>query len=448
MKNESVRAVALEILLKIEQSAGFSHLLIDQQLKKDELAKKDEGLLTEIVYGTVQHQITLDYIIEPFIQSKRKPEEWVIILLRMSVYQMFYLDRVPDHAIINEAVEIAKTKGHKGIGSFVNGVLRNIRRKEKPDFSEITDKHTKLSIETSHPIWLIERWVNMYGYETTKEMAEINQTKKHGSVRIQPLKITREEAMEKLTDEGVVVALSEFSPQGLSIESGPILDTKLFKEGYLTIQDQSSMLASEILNPDPGTDVLDCCSAPGGKTTHIAEKMQNEGQVYAFDLHKKKANAVNDKASALGLTIVKSSQYDARKLQEKFDNETFDRILVDAPCSGFGVVRSKPEIKYTKTESDIENLSKIQLDILEHVAPLLNKTGKLVYSTCTVDKAENEQVIKAFLENNSEYEVDRTFKDDLPNGLKSSIGVSEFGVQIFPQTLNTDGFFISRLKRK
>lgn len=448
MSKESVRAIALELLLKIEQSAGFSHLLIDEQLKKNELVKKDEGLLTEIIYGTVQHQITLDYIIESFIQSKKKPEEWVIILLRLSVYQMFYLDRVPDHAIINEAVDIAKTKGHKGIGSFVNGVLRNIRRKGMPDFNEILNKYEKLSIKTSHPIWLIERWISMYGYETTLEMAEINQTRKEISVRVQPLKITREEAIEKLKKEDVFVKKSKLSPQGLCVESGSVLDTELFKNGFLTIQDQTSMLVPEILNPKPNTKVLDCCSAPGGKTTHLAEKMKNEGKVYAFDLHKKKANAVNDKALALDLSIVEGSSYDARKLQEKFKNETFDRILVDAPCSGFGVVRSKPEIKYTKTESDVENLSKIQLDILEHVAPLLKKEGKLVYSTCTVDKVENEQVIRSFLERNLLFEVDKTFKEILPEELQTSIGVSEYGIQIFPQTLNTDGFFISKLKRK
>src|SRR5699024_9165295 len=373
-------------LLKMEQGSGYSHLLIDQQIKQKALSKKDEGLLTEIVYGTIQRQMTIDYFLEPFIQTKKKLQSWVTVLLRMSYYQMFYLDRIPDHAIIHEAVEIAKQRGHQGIGSFVNGVLRNLRRKEQRNLDDIKNQKTRLAIETSHPEWLIERWVEAYGYEVTKRMAETNLMKKPISVRIQPLKITREDAITILEEEGYDVVPSKISPQGILVQEGNILHASLFKKGMLTIQDQSSMLVTEILHPEKNSFVLDTCSAPGGKTTHIAEKMQNQGTIHAYDIHKKKAKKVQEAAENLGIDIVVANDHDARKLDDYYEEETFDYILVDAPCSGLGVIRSKPEIKYHKKQSDIENLAIVQLDILNHVAPMLKKSGTLVYSTCTVDK--------------------------------------------------------------
>ena len=190
--------------------------------------------------------------------------------------------------------------------------------------------------------------------------------------------------------------------------------------------------------------VLDCCSAPGGKATHIAEKMNNEGLLCATDLHEKKIQLVEKKAKELNLSIIKTEAYDARKLQEIYEPATFDRIAVDAPCTGLGVVRGKPDIKYSKTLNDVMSLSKIQRDILDHVAPLLKVGGKLIYSTCTVDRAENEEVVEQFLNKHQEYSVDSEFIQDLPKPLQGSIGQSQFGLQIFPQTFNTDGFFFVR----
>lgn len=214
-KNNTVRSVALDILLKVEQGSGYSHLLIDQQMKQKTLSHKDEGLLTEIVYGTIQRQMTIDYYLEPFIQTKKSLQPWVTVLLRMSYYQMFFLDRIPDHAIIHEAVEIAKQRGHQGIGSFVNGVLRNVRRKKQRDIADIVNKETRLAIETSHPEWLINRWIDAYGYDTVKAMAEANLIKKPVSVRVQPLKMTRHEAMTVLEKEGYAVEPSKFPRRAL-----------------------------------------------------------------------------------------------------------------------------------------------------------------------------------------------------------------------------------------
>lgn len=447
MTKANVREIIVHILTRIQKDSGFSHLLINNEIKSHQLSSQDAGLLTEVVYGTVQYQMTLDYYLEQYIDKSRKITDWVRILLRMSVYQMVYLDRVPDHAIIHEAVEIAKKKGHQGIASFVNGVLRNVQRNGIRSTDEILDKVTRIAIETSHPQWLVERWVSQYGIAVTKAMCKANITEKPMSIRIQPMKISREEAIDQLNQLGFTVKPSMLSAQGIIIEQGNILTTSLFKHGYVTIQDQSSMLATEMLDVHQGMHVLDACSAPGGKTTHIAEKMENVGEVHAFDLHKKKIDLVERNASNLQLTIIQANQGDARQLQNKYEPERFDRILIDAPCSGLGVVRGKPDIKYHKRQEDIHRLAKIQLDILTSVAPLLKKHGKLVYSTCTVDLEENEQVVETFLENHNNFAIDSNFFEDMPSELHGSDGHSSVGIQLFPQTLQTNGFFITRLTR-
>lgn len=444
---ENLRMIILELLLRIEKDRGFSHLVIDKEIKARQLKPKDEALLTQIVYGTLERKITLDFYLSNYIQSNKKIEPWVQMLLRMSVYQMVYLDKVPDHAVIYEAVEIAKKKGHRGIQRFVNGVLRNVQRNGVQDTSEIKDPIERLSIETSHPLWLVNRWVEHYGFELAKEICEANLEKKPISVRIQPLKISREKAINELEKEGFRVKPSIFSKQGIVIEKENILTSKLFQEGMLTIQDQSSMLVSEVLNPEPGMTVLDACSAPGGKATHIAEKMENKGIVYAHDLHKKKVNLISEKQNILNLNIIEATPFDARRLQEKYEIESFDRILVDAPCSGLGVISSKPEIKYEKSKEDIEKLHTVQLDILNHVSKLLKNDGYLVYSTCTIDKKENEKVVEKFLKANPNFKVDTSFFDELPEAVQSSVGVTSYGLQLFPQTFSTDGFFLTRLKK-
>lgn len=441
-----LRKTILDLLMRIDEDSGFSHLIIDHEINRRNIEPKDQALLTEVVYGTMERKMTLDFFLEPFIKNK-KIDSWVRMLLRMSVYQMIYLDKVPTYAIIHEAVEIAKRRGHRGIGSFVNGVLRNVERKGVRDTKEIKDKVKRLAIETSHPEWLVKRWIKHYGFQLTKEMCEANLERKPIAVRVQPLKISREKAIEQLTEQGFQVSPSTFSKQGIIIKQGNILTSDLFVNGMITIQDQSSMLVAEMLDVKSDMKVLDTCSAPGGKATHIAEKMENKGLVCAYDFHSKKINLVNKQAERLHLSIIEAKQGDARDLQNAHESESFDRILVDAPCSGLGVVRSKPDIKYNKQTEDITRLANIQFDILNSVASLLKKEGLLIYSTCTVDVEENETVVRKFLEKNSDYKVDEKFFKTLPTVFKQYVGLTEYGLQIFPQTFQTDGFFLTRLKK-
>src|SRR5699024_9687608 len=276
-----LRETMLKLLTRIEEKSGYSHILIDQEIKKQPFSPKDQALLTEVVYGTTQRKITLDYYINTYVHSGKKVAPWVRMLLRMSIYQMVILDRIPAHAVIHEAVEIAKKRSHKGIGSFVNGVLRNVQRKGVPETDYLTPLEKKISVETSTPQWLVSRWLSMYQEDITTEMCAANMLHKKITVRVQSLKITRDMAMKRLSDDGIQTEKSKFSKDGLIIKEGNILRSSLFQDGYMTVQDQSSMLVAEIMKLKNDLSILDCCSAPGGKTTHIAEKMNNTGNIQA-----------------------------------------------------------------------------------------------------------------------------------------------------------------------
>lgn len=444
MSDQNVRKVALEVLLRVEKEGGFSHLLLSQAMKKERVASIDESLLTEIVYGTMERKLTLDFYLQPFIQKQKHISEWVQMLLRMSVFQMEFLDKIPPYAVINEAVNIAKRKGHQGIAAFVNGVLRSIQRKGVPKIENIKDPIEQLSIKTSHPLWLVTRWIEAYGFETAKKICETNMEKKPLTVRVNSLKTTKENVLAILEEEKIEAIPSLLIDQAIIIRKGNILKTNLLARGYVTVQDESSMLAASLLQIEKQMTVLDACSAPGGKATFLAEKMENTGTIYAYDLHKNKVKLIAGHAERLGITNIVTKANDARNLQQVHELAFFDRILVDAPCSGLGVIRSKPDIKYNKQLEDIERLHTVQLEILQEVAPLLKKDGKLVYSTCTIELRENEQVVQQFLQMNPMYRVDTTFIDEMKNDLFAGASVTEFGVQLFPHTFNSDGFFITR----
>jgi 16S rRNA (cytosine967-C5)-methyltransferase len=444
--NNNVRAIAMDMLVAIEKNQAYSNLLLNNTIEKHSLSPKDVGLLTELTYGTLQRRMALDYYLEPFVKDNKKLANWVHHLLRLTLYQMVYLDRIPDRAAIYEAVEIAKSRGHKGIASLVNGVLRSIQREGLPSLEEVSDSNKRLSLETSHPEWLITRWVNQFGYEKTKEMCEINLTAPLQTARVNLTKISRGECVAILEEDGYQIEKSPIIPEAIRSVKGNLASTIAFKYGMFTIQDESSMLAAYALGAKQNEYILDACAAPGGKSTHIAEKMANTGEVISVDLHQHKVRLINDNAKRLGLENIKTSVSDSRQLQEKFKNESFDRILLDAPCSGLGVMRRKPDMKYTKTEKDIERLSTIQQDLLRSVTPLLKKDGILVYSTCTVDKEENEYTIKTFLQNNPEFEGDVSFKFRMPEAIQPLI--TGFDLQIFPQDFGSDGFYIAALRKK
>ncbi|GIN83751.1 ribosomal RNA small subunit methyltransferase B [Heyndrickxia sporothermodurans] len=440
-RKKNVRESALEILEAVEKNQAYSNLLLNHVIKRNHISGHDIGLLTEITYGTLQRKYTLDFYLKPFI--KKKLEKWVQILLRLSLYQMIYLDKIPDRAVIYEAVEIAKNRGHRGISSLVNGVLRAIQREGVPSLDLIKDPIERIATETSHPKWMVSRWVSQFGIEKTKAMCQTNLLAPTQTARVNTTKATRNLVVEMLEGEGFEIQESPIVDEAIRCLKGNLAHSKAFADGFITIQDESSMLVAYALKVESNQFILDCCAAPGGKTTHIAEKLNQTGKVIALDLHEHKIKLIQENADRLGLTNIETKALDSRKVTEYFKKESFDRVLVDAPCSGLGVLRKKPDIKYSKSEEDLAALQSIQLSILEQAAQLLKPGGVLVYSTCTVDNEENENTVEQFLHRFSEFE---------PNPLRLTEAINtfieEYKVQIFPQDFGGDGFFIASFRKK
>ncbi len=445
-KKKNVRDTALQLLETVEKNQAYSNLLLNNAIEKNEINPIDVGLLTELVYGTLQRKMTLDFYLKPFIEKNKKLQTWVVNLLRMTVYQMVYLDKIPDRAAIFEAVEISKRRGHKGIASLVNGVLRSIQRNGLPSLDSISDPAERISIETSHPIWLVRRWVDQFGIEKTKEMCEVNLTAPLQTGRVNLTRISREECLELLAEEGFDVEPSPILPEAIKCLRGNLASSKAFKYGLLTIQDESSMLVAHALGIEEEEVILDACAAPGGKSSHIAEKLGNSGKVISLDLHEHKVKLISQNAERLGLENIEAQKMDSREAAQRFEHESIDRVLLDAPCSGLGVMRRKPDMKYTKKEQDLSQLKSIQLSLLESVAPLLKDGGTLVYSTCTVDREENQEVIEIFLREHPEFSGDQTLAERMPEAIRPLI--NGFDVQILPQDFGSDGFYIACLRKK
>lgn len=443
---KTVREAALDVLLKIEKNQAYSHLLLNETRKNAGLDRRDAALLTEVVYGTIQRKLTLDFYMKPFLKKgTKKLDTWVLVLLRLSLYQMVYLDRVPERAIVHEAVTIANKRGHKGISGMVNGVLRAFQRAEKPTFDEIEDPLERLTIKTSHPAWLLQRWLKQYGEQETEKMCAENLLPAPVSMRANLTKTSREELLSVLESEGITAHAADLTDEGVIIEKGAVFESTAYLEGKLTAQDESSMLVALALAPEPGMKVLDTCAAPGGKTTHLAEKMNNQGVVQAFDLHPQKVKFITDQAKRLGLSIIQANALDARKLIDH--TETYDRVLVDAPCTGFGVLKRKPDIKWAKTEQDVKQISAIQAAILSAASTCVKKGGRLVYSTCTVDKDENEGTVQQFLEKHPDFVLDENLATRLPVKPKPE-RYQDGMLTVLPQDYQSDGFFIAALLKK
>ncbi|MDM5316586.1 16S rRNA (cytosine(967)-C(5))-methyltransferase RsmB [Fictibacillus sp. b24] len=446
----NIRAIALDVLLKIEQNQAYSNLQLNQTLQNTSIKSVDKGLLTNIVYGTIQRKNTIDFYLEQLLNKPiKKKDRWVLTLLRLSIFQMLYLDRVPDHAIIHEAVEITKQRGNQGLAGLVNGILRKLQR----EGTEAMDKKAsegseKEALAYSMPQWLYNRWSEQFGQEDAKNMAESNLLASPVTARVNVNKTKREDVLQLLEEEGVLAEEGELSPEGIIIKEGYLPGTEVYKNGLVTIQDESSMLVARAVAPVPGENILDTCAAPGGKSTHMAEMMQGQGKVVSLDLHAHKIDLIKKQADRLGLENIESSVLDARKVSEKFSAGTFDRVLVDAPCSGFGVIRKKPDLKWSKSEEDVMRLTTIQRDILDSASDMVKEGGLLVYSTCTVDKDENDRVADWFLSNHPEFEWDPHFAEKMPETVKSYIMDGRSDLQIMPHYFNSDGFYIAAYRKK
>lgn len=431
----NVRALALDAYVRIVDDKGYSNIVINDLLKENHLSQADKGLFTEIVYGTISHQLTIDYYLNPFIKTRLK--RWQRRLLFISIYQIIYLERVPDYAVINDAVNIAKEKGGRQAANTVNAILRSFVKEDVRQLNEIKDDLKRLSVETSIPLWILRQWETHHGMDGAERIARSLTSRPNMYIRVNTRRITREELTTLLNEEGHTVEISTVHPDALIVTTGAdILNTNAYQKGLFSIQDVSSMFVVDALVPGKKDKILDACSAPGGKGLHALEKTP-EGFIDLADVHNHKIGILKQQAKRLKLENFKAYQADAT---EYHYSEMYDKIIVDAPCSGLGVMRRKPEIRYERHEKDINTLVDLQLSILNHVKKYLKPGGVLIYSTCTIHQMENENVAYTFKKNNADFEF-----DDFHIPALDFTGPYR---QILPFEMDTDGFFIARFKKK
>ncbi|MCU5745748.1 16S rRNA (cytosine(967)-C(5))-methyltransferase RsmB [Staphylococcus sp. SQ8-PEA] len=433
-KDVSVRNLTFNTLEHVLNNKAYSNLAINQVLNQYDLSVRDKSLFTELVYGTLKRKLTLEYHLKPFLKTKVK--RWVRILLWMSIYQLYYLDKIPAHAVINEAVEIAKRHGGHHQSKIVNGILRTMTRTGLSSLEDIKDDNKRLSVTYSVPLWIVKHWVTHHGFATTERIAQAMLENPGQTVRVNTAKTTVERVSKLLNERGFQVKLDQDIPECLHVVGGSIIQEPVFTDGLVSIQDKSSMFVARYLDLENDNRVLDTCSAPGGKACHIAELLNHTGKVTATDIHEHKINLIEHNIAKLGLDNIDALQHDATQSYQG----TYDRILVDAPCSGLGVLRHKPEIKYEQSQVRINTLVDLQLEILNNVKSHLKPGGKLVYSTCTIEQLENENVIYTFLKQNKDFEFDPIEDPRTHQKVKT--------LQILPQDFNSDGFFITRIRRK
>lgn len=443
---DKARTIAAAVLRDMEQEGAYSNLKLNQYFKGCDLEYKDRSFASEILYGTLRNKLKIDYMIGRFSKMDLdNMSPWARNIIRTAVYQIFYMDRVPEFAAVNEAVEIAKSKDRKA-ASFVNGLLRGIlRNKDAFNKIDVKDPVKRMSIEYSHPEWFIRKYLPIYGKEFLCRWMEKNNTPSHMTVRVNTLKADAD-AVEGLFQRKDIDVKRGIVPEALILKGyGMIEKSDEYMNGLITIQDESSMLASRVLNPLPGSRALDMCSAPGGKATHMAQLMEDSGKLIAFDLHPHKIKLIRDNAMRLGIHIIKAQEGDAAKHNNELEKYA-DFLLLDAPCSGLGLMRKKPEIRWRVTEEDIMTLQKVQKEILWNVSSYVKPGGHMLYSTCTITKEENEDVLRDFLKSNNEFYVE-DISSYIPDEIKDSI-TNEGYLKLFPQEHDTDGFFIAKLGRK
>ena len=450
MRKKAPRAICLEILNRIEETDLHPDRLLTDSFKRyRHLTSLDRAFLTELTYGVIRWRGKLDWLVRHFSKIPfEKIELETLNILRLGLYQILFLSRTPASAAVNESVEMAKGIRGKGGAGFVNAILRStIRQKDEIRYPEINEDPTlHLSVVQSHPLWLVRRWVKELGVEETLRVCMFNNRISPLTLRTNTLKMDRKDLIEKLKEKGFKPVPTTYSEEGVVLKDPPpTSELPFIKEGLYIIQDEASQLVTSILDPRPGERILDACSAPGGKTTHMAQKMENQGEIDALDLSKGKLDLIEESCQRLGIRIVRTIKGNAAGPLPIPRGMKYDRILADVPCSGFGTLRRNPDLKWRRGEEDIKRLSQLQFSILSNLSVYLKEGGILVYSTCTVFREENEAVVEAFLEGHPEFKLDRVDKF-LPEKFNPFIEKSYF--KTFPPRDEMDGFFVARLTKQ
>jgi len=438
-KQKTPRGAAVEILNRIDQQGAHAEPLLDALLSGTEIRNpQDRGLLTELVYGTLRMRGRLDWIIARHYRGDFSTLEIPVRnILRTGIYQLFFTDRIPSFAAVNEAVAVAK-KGCPAAAGLVNAILRNVlRKKEQIAWPEMAkDPGKAIAVLHSHPRWLVDRWLDRYGIDETIAACQVNNTIPPLAVRVNGLKTSREKAVAALAAEGITAETTRFSQDGiiLTTPAAGLRETAAFRDGLIRVQDEASQLVARLCAPQPGERVLDLCAGAGGKTLHLAALMKNRGEIIAIDLHLDKLRLLAAEAGRLGVTIVETHPGNATGTPAAFRG-AFDRVLLDAPCSGLGTLRRNPEIRWRIAPADLEKYSQIQRRLLRSAALSVKPGGRLAYTTCAVTPEENENVVADFLAGHP------AFTRISPEGIPPELIDADGFFRTFPHRHGTDGFF-------
>jgi 16S rRNA (cytosine967-C5)-methyltransferase len=437
------RRAAFDILKQVEQEKAYASVLVGA-LSESGLSQEDRALAHEIILGVLRWQRSLDYFIERYCErSLSRLDLPVLIALRVGLYQLRHLSRVPQSASVNESVNLVKRARAASAAALVNAVLRKAARKlDEPAGLGIADPVERASVELSHPRWMLERWQSAFGQLETQQLALANNRSAKTAFRINALRTSVNEALAGLKTEGVTTRESRVAPGAFLVESGPgAALIRAAQRGEIYLQDEASQLVSILLEPKGSQRVLDLCAAPGSKTSHIAVLADDQAWIVACDLHHRRLTTLRATCERLGIHSVDALAIDATsELPFVTNGHQFDRVLVDAPCSGTGTLRGNPEIKWRLSADDLTRLPELQLRLLERGAPAVVRGGRIVYSTCSIEQEENEEVVRRFLGNTTLFKV---IMPNAPGGLITGDGF----VRTFPHRDGTDGFFAAVLER-
>ena len=445
-QSESVspsRSAAFDILSRVEAEHAYASVLVSG-LSDSDLSREDRALAQEIVLGVLRWQRSLDYFIECYSErSIARLDLPVLIALRMGVYQLRYLSRIPQSAAVNESVNIVKRARTASAAPLVNAVLRQAARHlDETAGDGLVDPLERASVELSHPRWMLDRWQSLFGDDETRQLALANNSPPATAFRVNTLRTSIKEVLADLKTEGVTTRESQVAHGAFVVESGPAsVMTAAARRGVIYLQDEASQLVSILLEPKSGHRMLDLCAAPGSKTSHIAVLAEDKARIVACDRHHHRLATLRATCERLGVQSVDALELDAtRALPFVAAAPEFDRILVDAPCSGTGTLRGNPEIKWRLCADDLSRLAELQASLLEGAASSVARGGRLVYSTCSIEREENEEVVRRFLEATTLFKV---IEPNAPAGLITSDGF----VRTFPHRNGTDGFFAAALER-
>lgn len=445
-----VRFLATKIIHEITEEKAYANLALEKGLRDSDLGQIDKSLVTEIVNGTIRMLKHLDWVLNLFLTKPiNKLNPWIKTILRMSLYQILFMDKIPNYASVNDAVDLAKKKTNHNLSKLVNGVLRNIIR----NLNNITypEENTAkyLSVYHSHPQWLVEGLLKDYGSQNCEQILLYNNQRPPLYLRVNTLKISRTDLINKLQDEGVICEASDLSPWAINISKLGIAldDTIAYKKGYFYIQNIASMLATSILDPKPNEIVYDLCSGVGGKSTHLAQAMNNQGAIHCYDIYKQKLDLLNKNAERLGIDIISTHLQDILELDIK---EVADKVLLDVPCSGLGVLNRRADLRWNKEPEDLTDLIDLQSNLLIKASQMVKKKGYLLYATCTINKSENEEIVIRFINEFNNFEL-VGFKDNIayfPLNKHNQLNAEQGMLTIIPGEYQTDGMFYALLKRK